>query len=684
MRTLCQAVALLILGPLIGTAAAQSLTYPDLVRRLVDLEHLATLPQAGERTTQWSSYDRRSRIEPATGRFLDWHANADGHGVIRREGNLQVLAEMKGPGVLWRMWSASPKQGRVRIYLDDAPEPAVDLPFLGYFNREHAPFDRPALVHTAARGWNNYTPIPYQTSCKIVAEEGWGDYYHFTYTTFPEGTVVPTFRSELSAEDRSALEEVDRLLQQCGPRVPQDSLGRDTFEGILGPGDGHALRRTGPAAITFLRARVEGLTRPADEEALRELVLEITWDDEARPAVWSPLGDFFGTAPGANPYRSLPCGLTEDGWFYAQWYMPFGRSAEVRLLNEGAQPRKVHLEVFTERLRRPPESYGRFHAKWHRDEFLPTEATRELDWPLLKTRGRGRYVGAMLHVWNPRGGWWGEGDEKFFVDGEPFPSTFGTGSEDYFGYAWGCPDLFQHAYHNQTRNDGNNKGHISVNRWHIAEQVPFQESFEAYLEKYFSNGRPTLYAATVYWYLAPGGHDPYAPVPLEHRVGYARAPSYKPIPGAVEGERLKILECSRGRVREQDMSGWGEDWSHDAQLWWTGAQPGDRLGLELVVERTARYRVEARFTRAPDYGIVQLFLNGAKLGHPVDLYAPAVLPFGPVPLGTNALAAGTHVLSVEIVGANPEAAPAYLFGLDYIRLTPLDNQSEDLSTDEPR
>jgi hypothetical protein len=53
------------------------------------------------------------------------------------------------------------------------------------------------------------------------------------------------------------------------------------------------------------------------------------------------------------------------------------------------------------------------------------------DWTMIKTEGRGRFMGVMLHVWNPRGGWWGEGDEKFFVDGEKYPSTFGTGSEDY-------------------------------------------------------------------------------------------------------------------------------------------------------------------------------------------------------------------------------------------------------------
>jgi len=101
----------------------------------------------------------------------------------------------------------------------------------------------------------------------------------------------------------------------------------------------------------------------------------------------------------------------------------------------------------------------------------------------------------MLHVWNPRGGrcekvewcrghwWWGEGDEKFFVDCEKFPSTFGTGTEDYFGYAWGNGSLFQHPYNTQTICEGN-AGHICVSRWQIPDNVPFQKRFDGYMKKY--------------------------------------------------------------------------------------------------------------------------------------------------------------------------------------------------------
>ena len=121
-------------------AAEQEFTYVDLVKRLTDLEQLATLPAPGDQCAQWSSYDRASRYDAATGKYIGWDANGDGDGIIRKEGDKLVLAEMDGPGCIWRIWSAAPKEGHVRIYLDGASEPAVDLPFVGYFDHKNEPF----------------------------------------------------------------------------------------------------------------------------------------------------------------------------------------------------------------------------------------------------------------------------------------------------------------------------------------------------------------------------------------------------------------------------------------------------------------------------------------------------------------------------------------------------------------
>lgn len=527
-------------GAASGAAGAEpNLTYVDLVKRLTDLERLAVLPEVGEQCAQYSSYDRSSQYDAASGKYVGWAANADGIGFIRQEGEQQVLAEMEGPGCIWRIWSAAPKAGHVRIYLDGAAEPAVDLAFEEYFNRQNEPFTRPTLVYVSAKGQNCYVPIPYQKSCKIVADKDWGRYYHFTYSTFPKGTTVPTFRRNLSAEESAALDAVNETLQNCGrdpAGVRPGQAVTETSVTVPAGGSVKAAELKGPKAITAIRARLDLPASPADWQVLGELVLRITWDGEAEPAVWAPLGDFFGTAPGANQYRSLPMGLTDDLWWYSFWYMPFGKSASIELVNDGKEPRTVKFEITSAPLTRPVEGLGRFHAKWHRDAFLPEEPERRIDWTMLTTTGRGRYGGVMLHVWNPKGGWWGEGDEKFFVDGEKFPSTFGTGAEDYFGYAWGCPDLFSQAFHGQTISM-KNRGHISLYRWHVVDNVPFQKSFVGCIEKYFQNARPTLYSCVVYWYLETGGTDPYGPVPLEQRLEMLEQPKPSEPAGPEPGAR---------------------------------------------------------------------------------------------------------------------------------------------------
>jgi len=672
MRRIALVFILAITGATLAVAQ-QKFTYVELVKRLTDLEHLATLPDPGEQTAQRSSYNRASQYDAATGKYVAWDMNRDGAGIIRTEGDKQVFAEMEGPGCIWRIWSARATNSHVRIYLDGATEPAVDLPFSGYFDGKNEPFTRPALVHTTARGLNNYTPIPYQRSCKIVADPGWGAYYQFVYTTFPKGTRVPTFKRQLSAAENAALDEANKILSNCGPSHSGSSTAGKSDTMTVESAEGTdpklvvAAVCKGPRAITSLRVKLDPPLSLNDRDAARALTIEARWDGESSPSVWAPFGDFFGTAPGAHPYRSLPCGLTEDGWWYAHWYMPFAKGAEITIRNDGTQKRKARLEIETGPVK-DTAKLARFHAKWHRDAFLPAEPERKIDWTMLTTEGRGRFAGVMLHVWNPRGGWWGEGDEKFFVDGEKFPSTIGTGSEDYFGYAWCDPGLFQNAFHNQPHNDGKNTGHISVNRWHIADQIPFQKSFEGCLEKYYLNTRPTLFASTVFWYLAPGGHDPYAPVPVAERTGYYSQPLANTVPGVIEGESLKILARTGGTTQEQNLSRIGTPWSNGTQLWWTKARPGDTLDLAVPVAKTGKYKLILHLTKARDYGIMQLYLDGQKLGTPIDLYSAGLTTSGELDLGAQKFTSGEHKLTVEITGANERAVKSYMFGLDYVKL----------------
>ena len=157
-------------------------------------------------------------------------------------------------------------------------------------------------------------------------------------------------------------------------------------------------------------------------------------------------------------------------------------------------------------------------------------------------------------------------------------------------------------------------------------------------------------------------------MPLSERIGYWQAVESVKVKGAIEGEKLKILSKTGGNPQEQELTGFPGQWSNDAHLWWIEAKPGDKLELAVPVKEAGKYKLSAQLTKAPDYGIVQLYLDDQKLGTPIDLYHASVIPTGPQSLGVHDLTAGQHKLTVEITGANEKAIKGYMFGLDYLKL----------------
>ena len=141
------------------------------------------------------------------------------------------------------------------------------------------------------------------------------------------------------------------------------------------------------------------------------------------------------------------------------------------------------------------------------------------------------------------------------------------------------------------------------------------------------------------------------------------------VPGALEGESLKILSKT-GNAGPQKMTMWKDGtWSGGEQLWWTGAKPGDRLTVALPVNIPGTYTIEAVLSRAPDYGVVRFLVDGQPLSDKqIDLFGSKVTNTTPLALGERELSAGEHRLTVEITGANPEAAKSYMVGIDYFWL----------------
>jgi hypothetical protein len=546
-------ILVLFLAASCSVRQKDQMTFVDLVKRLTDLEYLAVLPEKGEQCQQWSSFDRKSHYNEDSDLYENWSANADGTGqFIRKEGENIVMAEMKGPGAIVRIWSAMPEGGHVKIFIDGSESPVVDMPFRNYFDNTVAPFNYPELCYVATGGHNCYIPIPYTESCKVVAEPGWGNYYHFNYITFPAGTGIRSFTMELSAEEQSALKGTnDYFASQMG-KYPFDLVDSDVIISrsveILAGSTTMIEELSGPGVIKAVRVKPSFSNRTEEEIALRDLVVQIRWDHSEQPAVWTPLGDFFGTTPGINHYKTLPTGMTGEG-FYSFWYMPFAENACIEIQNRGDRNYAFEYEIVHGNTSRPIEKLGRFHAKWHGDVF-PVTDDRWPDWTLLKTKGAGRFVGTMLHVVSPSRepcvepagpghAWWGEGDEKFFVDGEKFPGTYGTGTEDYFGYAWGDPGLFQQAFHSQNMTM-NNQGHQTMNRWHITDNIPFRSSFDGYIEKYYPNDCGTRYNAVVYWYLSADGTDYHQPVDVTHDV-FVVSPGISPSKGKfLKGDELMV------------------------------------------------------------------------------------------------------------------------------------------------
>ena len=137
-----------------------------------------------------------------------------------------------------------------------------------------------------------------------------------------------------------------------------------------------------------------------------------------------------------------------------------------------------------------------------------------------------------------------------------------------------------------------------------------------------------------------------------------------------EGESLEIVQ-QIGKLRPQRVKDMGTGtWSGDSQIWWTEAKPGEVIVFALPISVTGKYRIAAAMTKARDYGIVDIALDGKKLSGPIDLYNDGVLHTGDVVLGENVpLSEGEHRLTVTITGANPLAEQKYMFGLDYLSLS---------------
>jgi hypothetical protein len=670
-----KAVLVLATTAVMLSPAMAAITTESLLSEMTDLKRLATLPEPPYITKQFSSWDRASKSHSD---FQGWFANGDAGQYLRvedKDGRKEfVMMDIDGPGAIVRIWSANP-EGTLRVYVDNADKPAVEADMKKFTGGDVPGFPKP-IASEASRGWNNYFPIPYAKHCKVTSDKG-GFYYHVNYRTWPAGTEVKSFMPDDPIRLADKIKDVaERLADPRKGGGPPAERTKTPFDVKVGPNAEAVLcEMDGPKAVCGFLVHLDAADLDA---AARQVVLYMSFhgdkieEKSGKPSleqtVETPIGDFFGTAPGLTPYDSLPLGITKDKPqdLWCHWWMPFNKKALIKVRNLGEQEVRVSGAVAVMPWEWSDKSLL-FHAKWRIEKHLPSRPMT--DWVHMACSGKGRFVGGALHVINPVKNWWGEGDEKIYVDGEVFPSHLGTGTEDYYGYAWCCNERFVHAYHNQPRCDGpGNFGNTSVNRWHIMDDIPFNKSFKFDIENWHSHPAcDTTRAAISYWYARPGCWDEWFFGPITRdQVKIEPMPvlEVSQVPGAIEGEKMKVVEKT-GEVSTQELGGW----SSDAHLWWTQGKPGDKITLGLPTREAGSKHVVVRLTKAVDYGQVQLYVNGKKAGEVIDLFQPeGVGRTEALDLGAFDLAKGRNLLTVEIVGANDKAVKAYMFGLDYILL----------------
>ncbi|MBM4039399.1 MAG: DUF2961 domain-containing protein, partial [Planctomycetes bacterium] len=318
---------------------------------------------------------------------------------------------------------------------------------------------------------------------------------------------------------------------------------------------------------------------------------------------------------------------------FCRWPMPFRKKARIVVTNEGTRPAKLETSFGIDGQELKPNTIY-FHAKWRREDPCKT-----FDYPILECEGKGRFVGCMLNVDNPDQGWWGEGDEKVYVDGEKFPSTFGTGSEDYFGDAWGFR-LFVRPFHGCTLGQGpgfSNKW--SVYRWHISDDIPFEKSFRITIENY---GKDKDYSSVAYWYQAEPHKDFFTSVPVEGRL-----PRPKAIPGVVEAETLKVEGATVA-----DDAGMTDEFSSGKALVIRG-KAGQTIELPLTVPENDVYAITFYSAKGEAHAPFELLLNGKPVGgRSTDAFAVSAmaavaktrLPRGDARLALKFAADGSLVL----------------------------------------
>ncbi len=617
------------------------------IQQLYRLDRLAMLRES-VKVASVSSYDR-------TGGNNDGFSGQ--YSYVRKEKDGLVLADLEGPGIVYRIWTPTPTDDVVEFYFDGKNKPAITVKFREMFMGKHPVFVRP-LVGYGAGGFYSYIPLPYEKSCKILVRAERIQFYQINYATYPKETAIKSFSAEPGDEYLQHREKAMRLFDSWGGDIgpytvpPGAKIERFNVESTLNPGEAATILDVNrPGRIMGIRMW------PAEAFAgkNRDIVLRAYWDGDNKPAILSPAGDFFGYGWGYPATKSLLIG-TADGVNYCYYPMPFDKSARIELLSEqdsDAGQTTVKAEILFAPVGRR-ENEGRFYAIWTRQN--PT--TKGKPFTFISTEGRGHLVGFIQQSQGFESGntYFFEGDDQTTIDGELV--IHGTGSEDFYNGGWyDVPGRWESArsfplsgclgYKKHLGRTGGYRlllGDAYAYRRSILQTIEHAPTGNELLNDYcgltflYSTERPTCGFA-----LLPVGDRKVIDL---KRIVFATwwnvpiyAFSYRDTILTKAGEKFNDKE-----IRFLSMRAKGDDWFGHHFICFTCELPA-----------AGKYKVSLDVIKGPAQGKVQLFMDEAPVGPIADMYAEKRQHTPDEYIGTLALDEGPNSLLFKIVGKNEKS-----------------------------
>ena len=420
----------------------------------------------------------------------------------------------------------------------------------------------------------------------------------------------------------------------------------------------------------------------------QEMLLRIYYDGNPRPGVEAPVGDFFANSFGKrSEVLSLPVVVEDADSYNCFWRMPFRKSIRIEVVNQSdKQISLLYYNIDWVKQKKLPRDTPYFYAQYRQD--YPT--TSREDYLILETEGKGHYVGTVLSVRTRSPSWFGEGDEKVYIDGEKTASIWGTGTEDYFLSAWGLQTTstpyFGTPYFDQWGIIG---GHTSAYRWHINDPFVFEKSIKVTIEHMGWMGKDEQGTDHDSWSVR---EDDYSSVAYWYQTGQptftARAP------GAAERTLASLDEVFHASpYTERLHHGPGEarsqrilDYPRGQLLYWPDSASPESGWVEIpfTVEKKEPVRLLLNATQSDDFGRYHVYLNGVRLNEPsgnprdedpgynpddpivLDFYNEEtrnweyhLIDFWPEP--------GDYLLRLECVGKSSKS-DGYGIGLESVRL----------------